>query len=549
MMAKLKNKWIWIVGGISLLVGLFAIGFGQIGSGDAAAAETGETAVAFIGDLAESVSASGQVVAGREADLSLTISGRVDQVDAAVGDAVNAGDVLVRLDTASLDRAVASAELDVVTAEADLADLLAGPTPEDVAAAEAAVASAQTKLDDLLAGPSEEEIASSQAAVQAARANVDSAAADLVAAYDVNEADIMAAEANLETAIEQQEAAHNMWVRLADCEENENGGHTCAPTDNDRMETATQNVQSANAQVAIAQVRLDEVREPDANSIASAQASLAAAEAGYDAAVARHEALILGASDSDIAAAEADLAGAQASLESLIAGPSETDIDIYRISVAQAETALQEAQNALTDASLVAPFDGTITSVHVNAGEQASGLAVGLIDDGSLEVILSVDEVDLGRLTVGQPAVVTLETWPDIEIDGVITSIAPSALDSDDGMVSYKVHLGLGETDLPVLVGMTANADLVTARREGVLLVPNAAITADRNAGTYTVNLVNTDPDGTRTVTPVEVSVGLKDSNRTQIIDGLAEGNVVVLGQVSAPAQQGFGPPQRDIVR
>ena len=276
---------------------------------------------------------------------------------------------------------------------------------------------------------------------------------------------------------------------------------------------------------------------------------LAVAEATYDAAVARHEALLLGASDADIAAAEADLVGAQASLEGLLDGPSRTETTIFEIRVAQAETALQEAHNALADASLLAPFDGVITAVYVGEGERASGLAVELLDDSSLEVVLNVDQVDLGRLAIGQPAVITLETWPDVEIEGVITAIAPSASDSGGSIVSYKVHLGLGETDLPVLVGMTANADLVTASRENILLVPNAAITADRKAGTYTVNLVHTDPDGARTVAPVEVTVGLKNDDYTQIVDGLVEGDEVVLGQLSVPTQQEFSPGQREIVR
>jgi HlyD family secretion protein len=548
MMAKIKNRWIWIIGAAVLLVGFFAVF--QARDGDtAASASTGETAVAFVGDLAESISASGQVVAESEAGLSLTTSGRVDQVLVTVGETVNAGDVLVRLDTAALERRLASAELDVTIAEADLADLLADPTADELAAAEASVHSAQARLDDLLAGVNEEEIASSQAAVRAAEARVDSAKADLVATYDVSEADIMAAEANLETAIEQQEATHNMWVLVADCEENGTGGHTCTPNDNDRMETATQNVQSANAQVAIAQAQLDELKNPDGSSIASAQAGLDAAVAQVDAAVARHEALLLGASDADVAAAKADLANAQAALESLVAGPSETDVAIFETRVAQAQTGLQEAHNALADASLVAPFDGTIAAVHVSEGEQASGLVLELIDDGSLEVVLDVDEVDLGRIAVGQLAVVTLETWPDVEIDGVIITIAPRASDSSTGVVSYQVRLGLGDTDVPVLVGMTANANLVTARQEGVLLVPNAAITADRAAGTYSVSRVHTDSEGARTVSTVEVNVGLKDSEHTQIIDGLVEGDVVLLGQLSTPTQQNFGPGQGEILR
>jgi HlyD family secretion protein len=539
----IKNKWIWIIGGVLLLAGLFVLG-PRRGGGSDAAAETNETAVTFIGDLAESASASGQVAAGREANLSLAAAGRVDRVNVAVGDAVTVGDVLVQLDTAALERAVAAAELDVTTAQADLEDLLTGPTAEELAAAEASVASAQARLDDLVAGPSDQEVAASEAGVRAAEAKLASAQADLSVVYDVSDADIMAAEDNLQTAKDEQQAAHNAWVRLADCEVNESGTYSCAPSDKPGMEAATQNVEAANARVALAQAQLDALRGPDADAVAAEQASLSAAQAQYDAAVARHAALLLGASDADVAAAQADLASAQASLDTMRAGPSQTDVAIYKIRVDQAETGLQEAQNALAHASLVAPFDGVVTAIYAHEGEQTAGRAVDLVNERSLEVVLSVDQVDIGRTAVGQTAIVKLETWPNVAIEGRVTAIAPSATDSSSGVVSYKVHLALARTDLPVRVGMTANADLVTAQRENVLLVPNAAITADREAGTFSVNLVSTGPDGRRTVTPVEVSVGLRDSDYTQITAGLEQGDEVLLGQLRASTEQDFRPGQ-----
>jgi hypothetical protein len=74
-------------------------------------------------------------------------------------------------------------------------------------------------------------------------------------------------------------------------------------------------------------------------------------------------------------------------------------------------------------------------------------------------------------------------------------------------------------------------------------MVPNAAITADRENGTFTVKLVRTEADGTKTIVPVEVNVGLKDNNHSQIIDGLVEGDVVLVGTFEAPTQTfGFGP-------
>lgn len=544
-MNSIKKYKFWIIGGVIVLLGLAAFGLSRTNSSQAAETTVGDTAVAFMGDLSESATASGQIAARQEAALSLAASGVVDQVLVDVGDHVNAGDILVQLDTAALERAVISAQADAAVAQANLDKLLTGADAAELASAEAAVASAQVKLDDLLDGPSEEEIAASEASVKAAQANMWSASGKVQASNDVSEGDILAAEADLQDALDQQKAAHDAWVRLADCEINEAGTYSCTPSDHPQMDAATQNVETANAQVAIAQARLDELRSPDSNNVASSQASLASAAAQYDAAVARHEALLAGASAEEIAAAEADLASAQAALDKLREGASDTDIKMQEIRLAQAETALREAQLKLANATLTAPFAGVITAVHVSEGEMASGSAVEIVNPASLEAVLSVDEIDVGQLSVGQPAVIALETWPNEEIAGEVTAVAPSAA-NNGGVVTYDVHLSLADTELPVRVGMTANANLLTDSRENVLLVPNAAITADRENGTYTVNLVKTGPDGSHDITPVEVTIGLKDNQYTQITSGIVAGDVVLLGELTAPTTTSrFGPPPR----
>jgi RND family efflux transporter MFP subunit len=191
---------------------------------------------------------------------------------------------------------------------------------------------------------------------------------------------------------------------------------------------------------------------------------------------------------------------------------------------------------------VTAPFAGVVTDVHVSPGEQASGLVVEMIATDGLEVILSVDEIDVGRLALGQPAIITLETWPDVELASEITAIAPQA-NTANGVVSYDVHLELPETELPLLVGMTANADLLVDKRENVLLVPNAAIHPDRTNGTFSVTLVRTDDQGNVETVPSEVTIGANDSQHTQIIGGLTEGDEVLLGELNAPVQtDGFGP-------
>lgn len=538
-----KYKWVWVVGAIIIVSGLVAFFLTQSRSADATVnSEIGDTAVAFIGDLAQSATATGQVKAQRDAVLSLAGTGVVEKVAVAVGSAVERGDVLVQLETAALERDVASAELDVAIAKADLAKLMDGPSAAELAAAQSTVISAEAKLEKLLDGPSIEEIAASEAAMKAAQANVWSASGNLQANNSVSDADILAAEKALKVAQDAWQDVHNIWVILADCKVNESGIHECTPKENSsRMDSITQQVQAASADVAIKQAQLDDLLNPSASSVSSSLASVSSASAQYDAAAARHEALLAGASDSDIAAARADLASARASLDGLTAGPSTSDLKIYETRLAQAETGLQEARNALADAVLVAPFDGIITSVHVAVGENTSGQAVELLDSNNLEVILAVDEIDIGQLAVGQPAIVTMETWPNEEIASEITAIASSSSASDSGIVTYDVHLALKDTDLPILVGMTANADLITGIGEDVLLVPNAAITADRENGTYSVNIVRANSDGSITVRPAEVTIGLKDKDYTQITSGLIEDDTVILGKFEAPTQT-FGP-------
>jgi multidrug efflux pump subunit AcrA (membrane-fusion protein) len=141
-------------------------------------------------------------------------------------------------------------------------------------------------------------------------------------------------------------------------------------------------------------------------------------------------------------------------------------------------------------------------------------------------------------LAVGQPAIITLETWPDEEIAGEIVGIAPKPTVDNSAIVSYEVRLSLGETNLPVLIGMTAEADLITAAKEGVLLVPNQAITPDRAAGTYTVNLVETNADGGITTRTVEVTIGLKDDDYTEITSGLQEDDRLALNVITAATEE-----------
>lgn len=540
-----RRRWIWIGGGILVVALLVFLGLRSVRGGLAARQEqvnTGDIVEAFVGDLSARASATGRVTTAREADLALGVNGRVETVPVQVGDQVQAGDVLVSLEDDALARNVATAEQNLIIQEANLAELFAGASVADIAAAEAQLASAETQLEDLMGGPTEEEIASAQASIDAAQANVWSASAQVGQANTgPSAAEIAAAEQQVTVAESAYTAAKQAHDKTLECFDGPNGDQVC-PLLGPAEENARRQKDQAEADLATARAQLQTLLAgPNPDAVSGAQAGVSAAVANRESAEAQLELLLRGASQAQIAAAEATVAQAQASLDSLLAGATDERIAIADAQVEQARIQLAEAQETLANATLTAPFDGVITAVFVTEGETAGGVAVRLVDSHNLSVVLDVDEIDIGEMTMGQPAVITLESWPDEEIESEITSIAPSATENTgSALVTYEVRLSLGETDLPVRIGMTANASLITSERENVLLVPNAAINADRSSGTFSVNLVQTDAEGNETTTEVEVTIGLRDNVYTQITDGLQEGDQVMIGN-AAPVEDVFG--------
>jgi HlyD family secretion protein len=489
--------------------------------------QTEDIVPAFVGDLSSSATASGQIEARQKTVLAANRPGLIKEVFVNVGALVQEGDKLAQVDTRDLALGVERAGQNLALNEANLEALLSTPNDADVAAAEAAVYSAQVRLDDLLAGPDTLDIAESEAGIRAQQANLASAYSSYNRTSEsISDSAIAAAELDLINA----QIVYDQAKRT-------NESFPIAST-HEALEDAAE-------KLAISQAELDEIKSgPNQGSLSSASAGISAAAANLDQVEANHEALIVGSSAAQIADAESTLAQAEAILASLTAPPLFEDIIIAEAQIEQAQLALIDAQELVTKATIQAPFDGLITAVHVAAGEYANSNVVEIVSS-DLVVVLRVDEIDVGSLVSGQPAIITMETWPNVEIYGEIGSIAPSASSNGNGLVTYDVRITLEETELPVLVGMTANARLITSNIEDVLLVPNAAITANRAAGTYTVNLVTGQADESPITERVEVIIGLKDGEFTQIVDGLSNGDKVAIGELSAPTQS-FGPGGRD---
>ena len=525
----------------------------------AANAEAGQTVTAFIGDLSAGATASGRLLPQREAQLALGVAGQVEAIHVEVGDEVQADDALIQLEAASLKRAVHSAEQTLAIQEANLAELRQGASEEESASAKASLTSAQASLASAEAGLISARSALTKAVLSrnaldganvTAAANLKSAQASSSSAQAQLAALLEGADAQTveQARLNLEQAKNNLWNTQLE-RDAVNGRPGTPGYVQDQMKAAVANAEIAVRLAEISYLQAQEGATDEA--IAAARATVASAEAAVvsaqaqlddiddqiaqaDAAVVQAEASVDQA-EAGVLQAEAAVAQAEANLATLLAGASAEKITIAEAQVAQARISLEDAQDNLAKATLNAPFDGVVTEVYVAEGEWASGLAVELVDTSSLEVVLDMDEIDIGAIAVGQPTVVTLEAWPDEALTGEVVAIAPKAKIQSE-IVTYEVHLRVEAGDLPVLTGMTANAELITANRENVLLVPNRAITADRAGGKYYVNLVEGD-----TIAKTEVTIGLRDKDFTEITSGLEEGDELFIGEVEEELMLGPG--------
>lgn len=466
-------------------------------------------AVVENGRISATVNATGAIEP--EALVSLTFggAGTIQQINIERGQPVQAGAVLATLDTAELQLAVQQAEDAVRIQELTLQQRQnAQPSAATLAAAQADIDAAAAQLTVTKAN-----LAAAEAAVLQAQAQK----AQLLAGSTAGQ--IAAAESQLASVRLQQKNAETAHNRTLDCfsftlPTGENK-ETC-PGLGEPEEQARANLENANAALVAAEVQLADVTAgPRPADIQATDAAIASAEAGALAA------------QGNVAAAEANIARAQAAYDRLLEPPTEDEIAIMEAQIASAKTNLALAQLRLENSLIVAPIDGTVANVLVNAGEQAApgAPAITLVNEAAFHINVNVDEIDIDQITVGQDVAVTLDALPDTVVTGAIAEIAPTSA-SAGGVVTYLVTINI-VADKGVLLrpGMSANASIVVEEVDDVLIVPNWAVRLDRETGNAFVNQMMADGS----VEEVVVDTGLRNEQFSEVVSGLRAGDVVVV--------------------
>jgi HlyD family secretion protein len=136
-----------------------------------------------------------------------------------------------------------------------------------------------------------------------------------------------------------------------------------------------------------------------------------------------------------------------------------------------------------------------------------------------------VDEADIGLVHMGQPARIKVETFRDRRFEGRVTQIAPMGLEKDN-VVTFEVNISVENPNGELRANMTANAEILLEERKHTLTLPESAIVYDAQRNAW----VEIPSPGSRTGRERKrIRIGLSNGTRTEVLEGLREGDTVIL--------------------
>jgi HlyD family secretion protein len=213
---------------------------------------------------------------------------------------------------------------------------------------------------------------------------------------------------------------------------------------------------------------------------------------------------------------------------------SEAKVTEARAQVAQAKAAADRAAEDLANATIRAPIRATVLTRDVEVGSPVSSilnlganatLVMTLGDIDQVFVRGKVDEADIGRVHLAQPARIRVETFKDRVFNGRVTRISPMGVEKDN-VTNFEVRVSIDNPGKELKANMTANAEIVLEERPNALLLPEAAITYDAQKHAF-VDVVAPGAKTGRRKTPVKVGVG--NGTKVEILSGLRPGDKVIL--------------------
>lgn len=246
---------------------------------------------------------------------------------------------------------------------------------------------------------------------------------------------------------------------------------------------------------------------------------------------------------------------------------AKADLVSTEAQVAEASAALKLAQLQGTRTKIFSPIDGIVISRKVDVGQtvaaslSAPELFVIAEDLSKMQVIAEIDEADIGRLKEGMSVNFTVDAFPGETFTGTITQLRYSPTTSNS-VVTYPAVIEVNNPERKLRPGMTVNAEFVSARRENVRCVPNAALRFVPLEGS--VNNSGQDKEKPKKIEAkpsqrpgkvyvqdgdklrgVPVTLGISDGQQTELLDGALTDGAEVVTEVSRAKKSGAASPAR----
>ena len=202
--------------------------------------------------------------------------------------------------------------------------------------------------------------------------------------------------------------------------------------------------------------------------------------------------------------------------------------------VAQASAQLEEKEKEYHNSTIVSPIEGVVLSRDVEVGSAVSSILV-LGSSATLVMTLGdirevyvkgkVDESDIGKVYLGQPARIKVESYKDRTFSGKVTKISPMGVEKDN-VTTFEVRVSIDNSKGELKSQMTANAEILLEEHKGILMVPEGALMYDKDRK---ASVDVPDPNGKDGRRKIAVTVGISNGSKTELLSGLKEGQQVIL--------------------
>ncbi|RSL19445.1 HlyD family secretion protein [Edaphobacter aggregans] len=202
----------------------------------------------------------------------------------------------------------------------------------------------------------------------------------------------------------------------------------------------------------------------------------------------------------------------------------------------QAQASLKQLEEQLSYTTITSPMDGVVLSRDVELGDAVSSILVmgstatlvmTIGDTTQVYVQGKVDESDIGKVYMGQPARIKVESFKDKTFLGKVTKIAPLGVEKDN-VTTFEVRVSIENPGGELKANMTANAEILLEEHKGVLTVPEQAVIYDKDRN---ASVEVPDPKEKKGRRKVSIKAGISNGTRTEVLSGVNAGDTVILQQ------------------